>query len=62
MTISIQQAQIATLYIGYFSGPADPAGLVWSERGSAVRQSFAFFAGDREESGCLVHADVGAMP
>ena len=33
MTISIQQAQIATLYIGYSNGPADPAGLAcWSAR------------------------------
>jgi hypothetical protein len=33
MTISIQQAQIATRYIGYFNGPADPAGLAcWGAR------------------------------
>jgi hypothetical protein len=29
MTISIQQARIATLYVGCLNGPADPAGLAY---------------------------------
>jgi hypothetical protein len=29
MTISMQQARIATRYVGHFNGPADPAGLAY---------------------------------
>lgn len=51
MTISIQQAQIATLYVGCFNGPADPAGQAyWGAFLPVIGKNRA------------VAADVEAMP
>jgi hypothetical protein len=57
MMISIQQAQIATLYIGYFNGPADPAGLAcWAVRldeGMPLAQIAQFFSVERRRQDIL---------